>query len=90
MEIYLEDIFFVQSKEASKALGEIFVLYPDLAEKSIPYLLKGIEIPELNVSILMKSAKKLLQALLTHCDPKKMLGDVLLVLNGILNIRYIK
>lgn len=38
----------------------------------------------------MKSAKKLLQALLTHSDPKKMLGDVLLILNGILNIRYIK
>lgn len=45
IDLYMEDIFFVQSKEACKALGAAFNLFPKLAEASVELIRKGVEIP---------------------------------------------
>jgi|JI61114C2RNA_FD_contig_121_116808_length_3109_multi_3_in_0_out_0_6 hypothetical protein len=90
MQLYLEDIFFVQSKEACKALGAAFNLFPSLAESSLELIMKGVEIPELNVPILMKMTRKVLESLLANADRSKLLSSVLDILEWTAKIRYIK
>lgn len=90
LSLYLEDIFFVQCKEACKALGSAFHLFPTLAEDAVEMIRKGVEIPELNVPVLMKTTKKVLESLLANADRMKLLGYVLDILEQIVKIRYIK
>jgi len=80
----------VQSKEACKALGAAYNLFPSLAEESVEFIRKGVEIPELNVPILMKTTKKVLESLLSHADRKKLLNYILDILEWINKVRYIK
>lgn len=63
----------MQNKSAAKVLGYIYALFPKMAEDSIEFIYKGVDIPELNVGMLMKSTTKVLGSLFQHADKMKLL-----------------
>ena len=65
-------------------------MFPDLAERSIEYVNKGMDIDELNFGLLMKNTKKIVQYLFVFGDREKLLDNILSLLGSISKIRYVK
>lgn len=86
----LEDMFFTPNKDVSNVLKYIYFLFPELAEKSIEYLAKGMDIAEMNFGIHMKNTKKIVQYLLVFGDKERLMENILVILSEISKIRYVK
>lgn len=61
-----------------------------MAEKSIEYLAKGMEITEHNFAIHMKNTKKIVQYLFIFGDKERFMDNILAILTEIAKIKYVK